>query len=245
MFIDEYDELPLATLRYTAGECNYGGRVTDAHDRLTLMAILNGLYCPQIMDEGYRFSPSGLYYAPPGGYDDVMAYLKQLPLLPAPEAFGLHANADIAKDQQETDALLESVLLTQSRAAAAAGGRSKEEVLGDLAAEIAGKLPHEFDLEAANFKFPVDYLESMNTVLRQELVRFNRLIAVVHATLANFRKALKGQVVMSGDLEALGNAMYDGKLPSAWAAKSYPSQKPLGSYVADLQARARPTRARR
>ena len=41
----------------------------------------------------------------------------------------------------------------------------------------------------------------MNTVLTQELVRFNRLIAVVHSTLRELKKAIKGLVVMSHDLE--------------------------------------------
>ena len=39
---------------------------------------------------------------------------------------------------------------------------------------------------------------------------------------------------MSADLEQVGNAMYDGRVPSLWIAKSYPSMKPLGSYITDL-----------
>lgn len=36
------------------------------------------------------------------------------------------------------------------------------------------KLPNEFDLELVMKLYPVVYEESMNTVLRQELIRFNR-----------------------------------------------------------------------
>ena len=51
-----------------------------------------------------RFSPSGLYYSPEvGPYESYLTYIRSLPMIPNPEVFGLHENADITKDNQETN----------------------------------------------------------------------------------------------------------------------------------------------
>ncbi len=186
----------------------------------------------------YRFSPSGEYYAPGHGeYSVYIDYIRSLPILPHPEVFGLHENADITKDNQETLILFESILLTLPRQTGG-GGKSPQKIIDDLASDILSKLPSDFNLEFIMREFPVVYEESMNTVLRQELIRFNRLTSVVRSSLQNIQKAMKGLVVMSTELEDVFNSMIVGKVPAVWAAKSYPSLKPLGSYVTDLLARS-------
>ena len=50
-------------------------------------------------------------------------------------------------------------------------------MLSELAADIQARVAAPFDVEAARYKYPVEYYESMNTVLCQELVRFNTPVA--------------------------------------------------------------------
>uniref|UniRef100_A0A803VDZ1 Dynein axonemal heavy chain 3 n=1 Tax=Ficedula albicollis TaxID=59894 RepID=A0A803VDZ1_FICAL len=237
MFLNEYEEIPFEALTYLTGECNYGGRVTDDKDRRLLLSLLSIVYNKDIEQEKYMLSAGTDYYIPPHGpYESYIEYIRSLPITTHPEVFGLHENADITKDNQETNQLFDAVLLTLPREAGGAG-KSPQEVVEDLAQDILSKLPSSFDMEEVMKAYPVLYEESMNTVLRQELIRFNRLTEVVQSSLINIGKAIKGQVLMSSELEDVFNSMLMGRVPSMWAAKSYPSLKPLGSYVSDLLCR--------
>merc|ERR1711990_1045521 len=48
-----------------------------------------------------------------------------------------------------------------------------------------------------------------------------------------------GLLLMGAALEATYFSIFDGKTPQQWLGKSYPSLKPLGSYVNDLVERLR------
>ncbi len=65
MFLEEYDQIPYKLLQFLSGDINYGGRVTDDWDRRTLMTLLSTFYTPDILNDDYKFSPSGIYYPPP------------------------------------------------------------------------------------------------------------------------------------------------------------------------------------
>uniref|UniRef100_A0A4X1VFN7 Dynein axonemal heavy chain 3 n=1 Tax=Sus scrofa TaxID=9823 RepID=A0A4X1VFN7_PIG len=237
MFLNDYKEVPFDALTYLTGECNYGGRVTDDKDRRLLLSLLSTFYCKEIDQDHYRLAPGDTYYIPPhGSYQSYIDYLRNLPITAHPEVFGLHENADITKDNQETNQLFQGVLLTLPRQSGGSG-KSPQEVVEELAQDILSKLPSDFDLELVMKLYPVVYEESMNTVLRQELIRFNRLTKVVRGSLISLGRAIKGQVLMSSELEDVFSSVLVGKVPAMWMAKSYPSLKPLGGYVTDLLAR--------
>ncbi|KAJ1560358.1 Dynein heavy chain 7, axonemal [Cladochytrium tenue] len=175
MFMDEYAEIPFKALVYLTGECNYGGRVTDDWDRRTLMNILSTFYCPAVEK-----------------YQDYLAYIKQLPLNQEPEVFGVHDNSDIAKQFADTKNMLGSIQKTQEQSAAGGGGgggtKSSDEIVVEVATYMLARIPSTFSIEAAAQRYPVNYNESMNTVLIQEMIRFNRLIQVILTSLIKCRK---------------------------------------------------------
>jgi dynein heavy chain len=234
MFLNDTPYIPFKALSYLTGECNYGGRVTDDHDRRTLLAILSDFYNEDILEDGYKFS-SPTYYAPvDGDHGSYLTYIDQLPMNQDPTVFGLHDNANITKDSAEGMALFEDYLMTQERGGGSGGGKTMEQIVAEQSRDILAKLPADFNIEEAQKRYPVSLMESMNTVLVQELVRYNALLQIVRSSLVNVQKGIKGEVVMSEQLEKMANSIYLGKIPAMWAAKSYPSLKPLGGYVSDL-----------
>ncbi|KAM7353017.1 dynein heavy chain at 36C isoform 1-T1 [Cochliomyia hominivorax] len=244
MFLDQYEGVNYDALRYLTGECNYGGRVTDDWDRRTLKTILNRYYCPEVLDleVQFYFDEKQIYYIPVfKEVENYINYTKELPQQTVPAIFGFNANADIIKDQQETDMLLSHTLLTQDTAAAASddgeGASDRltpEEVVINVATDILQRLPKDFDRDAALYRYPTSYHQSMNTVLVQEMVRFNVLLSTIRSSLVTLRKAIKGLVVMSAAFESVYKSILISKIPAMWASKSYPSLKPLGAYITDF-----------
>eukprot|EP00971_Amphidinium_carterae_P013863 273087-Amphidinium_carterae.1 len=134
--------------------------------------------------------------------------------------------------------MMRELLLTVGTASSSSGS-TPEEVVAEIAKDVLARVAGPWNIAKVQEKYPTMYEESMNTVLVQDLTRFNGLLKEIHASLKDIQKAVKGLLLMSAQLEVAFLEIFNGRTPGMWLAKSYPSLKPLGSYVNDLAERIR------
>jgi len=137
--------------------------------------------------------------------------------------------------------IIDTVLSLQPRLVTAAGGKSPEDKVDELASEISENLPSKVLMSEACdglFKLePNGAYNCLDTVLMQESDRYNRVLDTMRKTLGDLRKALKGLVVMSSDLEKMFTSMVNNQVPELWSKVGWLSTKTLASWVKDLDRR--------
>lgn len=93
------------------GEINYGGRVTDERDLRCLKEMLKKYYCSENLDLDYMYDEEGVYFCPQSGPLQVYKdYIDSLPLVDNPSIFGLHQNANISYQKQESQNIVDTIL---------------------------------------------------------------------------------------------------------------------------------------
>ena len=80
-------------------------------------------------------------------------------------------------------------------------------------------------------------MQSLATVLIQEIDRFNNLIRIIFKSLENLNKAIDGIMVMSQELDSMYTSLLNNKVPEMWQKVAYPSLKNLASWIKDLKER--------
>ena len=124
--------------------------MTDDWDRRSLMSVLSIYMVPDILEEGYAFSRSGTYYAPPQGSLQQMAdYFESLPIADDPEVFGMHDNANVTFNTNESLALMATLLSLQPRTSGGGSGKTSDDVVAELASAFQEQQPTILDPDHA------------------------------------------------------------------------------------------------
>ena len=74
-------------------------------------------------------------------------------------------------------------------------------------------------------------------MLLQELERINILIKLMKGSIKDLKRALKGEIGMSAELDELGNSFYNGFLPPEWSKKAPETMKNLVNWLAHFMRR--------
>ena len=117
MFLIEQPDVPYDALQYMTAVNGYGGRVTDFLDERCVETVLTKFYKPEVLEASYCFDTQGKYVIPDGKGDlsSFVEYTKTLPLTDPPDVFGMHANASITVQFNETRSILGVALSVQPR----------------------------------------------------------------------------------------------------------------------------------
>ncbi|KAA0200986.1 hypothetical protein HAZT_HAZT001592 [Hyalella azteca] len=252
----DFDVRPqLDALKYLAGECNYGGKITDARDRRLLHCLLAKVY-----NEAVCFQNGNLH--------DAIAHAWTLPVMSGAAVLGLHPDCDTVKRRDKINQLFESMAALEhnfSNSACleeqveSASGPQKgspklcssgttvgDPLLGTIS-DLLQRLPERLDglpedddamlSSDADKKTSTLLAESMRPVLRQEISRYNELLSAVRADLYRMRDALSGETAMTPAVQASVDALRRGEVPPALLHKSYLSKNRLAPYVDNLEKR--------
>lgn len=147
----------------------------------------------------------------------------------------MHSNCGIVRDLQNTSQFFSSFIsVIEFSSASTDNTIATDNLLVEISSNILTSLPNNFDIEMATKKYPILYNESMNTVLIQEMERFNVLLSIIRKSLQDLINAIKGVIVMTPELETVALSLSLSRYPVIWSNFSYPSLMSLGGYITNL-----------
>ena len=172
---------------------------------------------------------------------EIRAHIEKMPNQDEPEIFGMHPNANIAYLRSESQKLLDTVLNVQPRESSGEPGQSPEQAILDLIERLQGGVPEPISKDTfAKEILKVNswgLLHCLSTVLLQEVQRYNNLLSEITVSLQQLNDAVLGKINMSAVLDAMNTTLMNNRVPENWTQVSYPSLKPLASWMNDLAER--------
>ena len=230
-------EVPFEALSYVIGELNYGGRVTDRWDRRLLLSLLHRFFSEEISSPNFSF---GDRYQPPdfnSALPDLVNTVSTWPVVTAGEDVGLSKNASTITARNEAIQIFESLVEVQPTLVAASDSVSEEQYALNFVESLIEQVPEKFNVHNFLKRFNIE--ETINTVLHHEILLYNKLLKVIHESLTEMQKGLKGLILIDERLDHLNRRLLANKIPEIWLEQSFPSILTLRNYMDDLKMRVK------
>jgi dynein heavy chain len=217
------------TLQYMVHAVQYGGRITDSVDRRMFYNYASSWVKKSCLDEEFSYNPKEPIQPTPGNFvysvqqseqlDDYHKYCSQFPEIDSPEIFGLHPNADLTFRVKQANALLAQMNETQPKGGGGGGdGKSPTEVVYEKASEFLERVPEDYIED--DYKAKIQKLGGLsvplNIFLYQEIQRLQRVLLKVRTFLISTQQAIRGEVVMTEELQDGVIKMFEAKPPTTW-----------------------------
>jgi len=218
-----------STFQYMVAEVQYGGKITDSVDRRLFNTYAQVWLSTATCTDTWTFNPKEPIQHIPGDFQYIVpkapemqpyrSHVECFPEIDSPEIFGLHPNADLTFRIKEVNALISTLAETQPKGGGGqGGGESREEIVLSKAQELLERLPRNYIEE--EYKTKIQKLGGLsvplNIFLFQEIQRLQAVIAKVRFQLEQLQLAIRGEVVMTSELQEALDKIADASAPHAW-----------------------------
>ncbi|XP_076770738.1 dynein axonemal heavy chain 14 [Arvicanthis niloticus] len=257
-------EIPWKEINYLISEVTYGGRVTDEWDKRCLKALFYKFCNPEMLKATSSFSNNEMYQPVPSSASlkDCINIIQSFPDDDSPEILGIHPEATYTCSEIKTQKYTETLILMEPKDASGYLMINPEQSNDDLVMEVLSDIMMQLPLAVENedvsgsesqstFKFimasPIwerlnkniqGYDPLVHSVLipflKREIERFNKLLSVIHKSLKNLQLAIKGESILTPDLEETYESFLRARVPTLWQKYAYKSCRPLSFWVSNL-----------
>jgi len=236
-------KIPWQDLKYIFGEIMYGGHIVNDFDRLLANEYLNFYMKEELLDEMemYPFveDEKGVSFMSPAPttFEKYIEHIDSNMGPDTPIAFGLHPNAEIDFRTQQSVTLFKTLLELQPREAASGdGAATPQQIAENIANELLDKFGEKiFDVE--DLVRSLDEQGPYQNVFIQEMDVMNVLLAEIKRSIKELQLGFAGELTMSDAMESLMTSLYMDQVPVSWAKRSWPSLRPLASWVGNFSDR--------
>ncbi|XP_058131265.1 dynein axonemal heavy chain 14 [Dasypus novemcinctus] len=254
--------VPWRALRRLLGGVAYGGRVTDEWDRRCLQTLLHKFCNPEVLKVNFSFSGDEVCQPvlSSTSIKDCICIIQSLPDSDSPEVLGIHPGATRRHQEAQSQEFIQNLIAmrpaTATTSLVISCEQNNENLVMEMLSDILQRLPLTVEKEKGAgapstlkniMSSPIWVSLNQNikgydplihcvllTFLSQEIERFDKLLFVIHKSLKDLQFAIKGEIILTQELEEIYNSFLDRRVPTLWQKYSYKSCKPLSSWINDL-----------